>query len=92
LVYLWWCELLLSICKTQKVQQYINAVLQQVEDEDAIEVIRAVLESYINALAMSYSIKDITLGEVIQKVIVEMGDPVDLAKKLVWLRDLFTVS
>lgn len=82
----------MSINKSQKIQQYIDTVLQQIEYKEIHEAIGAVLESRMNEIIGSYKLKAISEEEVIQKAIIEMGDPVKLGKELAWLETLFTLG
>lgn len=82
----------MTIVKNQKVQQFIDTVLQQIEYKEIHEEIRAVLVSRINNLIGFHNLKATSEKEVIQKAILEMGDPVELGKKLAWLENLFSFS
>ena len=82
----------MTIVKNQKVQQFINTVLQQIEYKEIHEEIRAVLVSRINNLIGFHNLKATSEEDVIHKAILEMGDPMELGKKLAWLENLFSFS
>lgn len=82
----------MSINKNQKVQHYIDTVLQQIEYKEVHEEIRAVLESRMNKLIGFYNLKVASKEEAIHKAITEMGNPVELGRELAWLGTLFTLG
>jgi len=79
-----------SIIKNERIKQYIDTVLQQIDYEEAREEIRVVLESYFNELVEFNNTKTDSEEGVIRKAIKDMGDPMKLGKELAWLEALFT--